>query len=257
MKTSVQIGLLVLAMFLETFAQQSASPCEQKEPKVAAVVMAPVVGTCQLRDDENAQPQAVKSGKGVRAGQALQCNSGAHLKVKFCSSLAEKEIAQNAPMWYVVPNVPSLHKPAPGLVPALRYRYFYCPSEPCGFYEYYYYPDEVSPKEIALWKLYQKKEAKALGAAMSDDFYAIYPDGQKVSKRRFLQDMIKIDLKEFLWSDVIVETSAKKDSEKLSYVVFAHLSKGGDESSVLIKVTSNWILLDGHWYIVSHQQESI
>jgi uncharacterized protein YchJ len=92
---------------------------------------------------------------------------------------------------------------------------------------------------------------------MSDDFYAIYPDGQRVSKQRFLQDMLEINLKDFLWSDVKVETSLKNESQTLTYVAFAHLSKDGKQSSILIEVTSNWILRDGHWYVVSHPQKNI
>jgi hypothetical protein len=239
-------------MMVQAFAQQSASPCEQKDQKFAAVVMAPVVGTCQLRDHENAQPQPVKAGQPVRADQALQCRRGSHLRIQFCNSKAEREISQNAPNWYVVPNVPKVNDPS-GLVAAIRTVYHYC--DWCPPYQIYYYTDIVALKEIALWKLYQTKEAKALGEAMSDDFYASYPDGQKLSKTRFLEDMSTITLKDYLWSQVRVVT--KEESKTLSYVVFAHLSKGGEESSVLIKVTSSWILRNGHWYIVSHEQKNL
>src|ERR1700730_10814696 len=125
MKTFIRVFVLVLAGVIQTYGQQNADPCEQKEQKFAAVVTAPVVGTCFLREAESAQQQLVKSGKGLLVSQALQCHSGAHLKIKFCNSKAEKEVTQNAPKWYVVPNVPSLHEPAPGLVPALRYYWYY------------------------------------------------------------------------------------------------------------------------------------
>jgi hypothetical protein len=249
MKTSVHACLLVLAVFANICAQEAA-PCEEKEPKPTAIVMSPVVGTCKLRDRENAMPQPVKAGQGVRGGQALQCISGARLKLQFCNSKAEKEISQNAPKWYVLPNVPSLRQPS-GLVPAVRYFYGWeCPPEalsraPCVVL--FYHPDPAATKEVELWNLYQKKDAKA----------AIYPDGERVPKQRFLQDMSRINLKDFLWSDVKVETSTTNDSKRISYVVYAHLSKEGKERSLLIDVTSNWILLNGQWFIVSHHQKHL
>jgi hypothetical protein len=249
--------LLVLTVLVETLAQERASPCEQKEQKFAAVVVGQVVGTCQVRDDENAKPSSIKSGTAVRAGQSLQCVSGAQLKIQFCNSRAEKEVKQNAPRWYVVPNVPAIHEPS-GVVAALRRNSWYCPPpNVCPAYSRYTYTDSVALKEIELWKLYQKKEARALGESMSDDFYAIYPDGQRVSKQRFLQDMVKIDLQEFLWSDVAAEIDTATGNEKLSYVVFAHLSSNGRKSSILFEVTSKWVERGGRWYITSHRQKNI
>src|ERR1051325_12242454 len=65
-------------------------------------------GKCLVRDNGAEKPRALKSDDKLHAGQELQCQVSAHLKIRFRTSGVDKEIKSVPPTWFVIPNVPSV-----------------------------------------------------------------------------------------------------------------------------------------------------
>jgi hypothetical protein len=104
MKNVIRVFIAVLvATIIETHAQEAANP----NAKQFAASVRDIKGACYVREGEKAQLQRLKPKEELRAGQQLSCSKGGYLKIVFHRSRGEKEIKQNLPNWYVIPNVPS------------------------------------------------------------------------------------------------------------------------------------------------------
>jgi hypothetical protein len=113
--------------------------------------------------------------------------------------------------------------------------------------------EELISKEKRTWELYKKKDVKALAELTSEDFYDIYPAGEVVDKKRYLQDVLEIEVKDYSLSDFKVIML----NEGAAVVVYKARAQGvvkGRELKSEVAVTSGWARRGGRWLNVFYRE---
>src|ERR671928_55762 len=54
--------------------------------------------------------------------------------------------------------------------------------------------------ERRTWELYKNKDVKGLAELTAEDYYDIYPAGEAVDKKRYLQDVLETEVKDYALS---------------------------------------------------------
>lgn len=104
MRQILRVAVLIL---FATMSSQGQQETDNRGADRFAATVSELQGVCVVRDKAGAKPRRLKPGDGLQAGHQLQCEAKAHLKIRFRSSGAEKEITAVDPFWYQVPNVPA------------------------------------------------------------------------------------------------------------------------------------------------------
>lgn len=100
------LRVAVLILFATLFGQGQQETDDRGADRFAATV-SELRGACIVKDKAGAKSRRIKLGDGLQAGQQLQCDSKAYLRIRFHRSGVEKEIKAVDPEWYQVPNVPA------------------------------------------------------------------------------------------------------------------------------------------------------
>ena len=112
---------------------------------------------------------------------------------------------------------------------------------------------ELISKEKRTWELYKNRDVKALAELTSEDFYDIYPGGEVVDKKRYLQDVLEIDVKEYSLSDFKV-IMLNEGAAVVVYKAKAHAVVRGREMKSEVAVTSGWARRGGKWLNVFYRE---
>jgi hypothetical protein len=107
--------------------------------------------------------------------------------------------------------------------------------------------------EKQTWALYQSKDVKRLAEMTAEDFYNIYPAGEVVDKKRYLQDVLETELKEYALSDFKVIML----NESAAIVVYrAKVRAAVKEREIRsqVAVTSGWARRGGRWLNVFYRE---
>jgi tetratricopeptide (TPR) repeat protein len=96
----------IIATLLTLIGSNAQEPTNRPNEYVASV--RELKGTCFVRENGAAKPRQLKADDRLQAGQQLQCEANAHLKIRFRNSATDKEIKTPAPDWFTVPNVPAV-----------------------------------------------------------------------------------------------------------------------------------------------------
>jgi hypothetical protein len=113
--------------------------------------------------------------------------------------------------------------------------------------------EELITKERRTWELYKSRDVKALAELTSEDFYDIYPSGEVVDKKRYLQDVLEIEVKDYALSDFKVIML----NEGAAVVVYKAKVQGvvkGKELKSEVAVTSGWARRGGRWLNVFYRE---
>ena len=113
--------------------------------------------------------------------------------------------------------------------------------------------EELISKEKRTWELYQSKDVKALAELTSEDFYDIYPSGEVVDKKRYLQDVLEIEVKSYSLSDFKV-IMLNEAAAIVVYKAQAHGVVKGRELKSEVAVTSGWARRGGRWLNVFYRE---
>jgi hypothetical protein len=113
--------------------------------------------------------------------------------------------------------------------------------------------EELIAKEKRTWELYQKKDLKALAELTSEDFYDIYPAGEVVDKKRYLQDVLEIEVKDYSLSDFKV-IMLNEGAAVIVYKARPHAVVSGRELKSEVAVTSGWAKRGGRWLNVFYRE---
>ena len=122
------------------------------------------------------------------------------------------------------------------------------PAKPAASVE-----EELIAKERRTWELYKSRDVKALTELTGEDFYNIYPSGEVVDKKRYLQDVLEIEVKDYALSDF----KAIMLNEGAAVVVYrakVHGVVGGKELKSEVAVTSGWARRGGRWLNVFYRE---
>jgi hypothetical protein len=112
---------------------------------------------------------------------------------------------------------------------------------------------ELITKEKRTWELYRNRDVKALAELTSEDFYDIYPAGEVVDKKRYLQDVLEIEVKDYSLSDFKVIML----NEGAAVVVYKAKTRAvvrGKELNSEVAVTSGWARRGGRWLNVFYRE---
>ena len=112
---------------------------------------------------------------------------------------------------------------------------------------------ELISKEKRTWELYRDKDVKALAELTSEDFYDIYPAGEVVDKKRYLQDVLEIEVKDYSLSDFKVIV-LNEGAAVVVYKARAHAVVKGRELKSEVAVTSGWARRGGKWLNVFYRE---
>jgi hypothetical protein len=107
--------------------------------------------------------------------------------------------------------------------------------------------------EKQTWALYQSKDVKRLAEMTAEDFYNIYPAGEVVGKKRYLQDVLETEVKEYALSDFKVVML----NESAAIVVYrAKVRAAVKEREIRsqVAVTSGWARRGGRWLNVFYRE---
>ena len=116
--------------------------------------------------------------------------------------------------------------------------------------------EELISKERRTWELYKKKDVEALAELTSEDFYDIYPAGEVVGKKQYLQDVLDIDVKDYSLSDFKV-VMLNEGAAIVVYKARVHgVVKGRDLKSE-VAVTSGWARREGRWLNVFYRENAL
>ncbi|HEX8189264.1 MAG TPA: nuclear transport factor 2 family protein [Pyrinomonadaceae bacterium] len=113
--------------------------------------------------------------------------------------------------------------------------------------------EELVAKEKRTWELYKSRDVKALAELTSDDFYDIYPGGEVVDKKRYLRDVLEIEVKDYSLSDFKVIML----NEGAAVVVYKAKTRGVVRGKALkseVAVTSGWARRGGRWLNVFYRE---
>jgi len=113
--------------------------------------------------------------------------------------------------------------------------------------------EELITKEKRTWELYKSKDVKALAELTSEDFYDIYPAGEVVDKKRYLQDVLEIEVKDYSLSDFKV-IMLNEGAAVVVYKAKAHAVVKGGELKSEVAVTSGWARRGGKWLNVFYRE---
>lgn len=116
--------------------------------------------------------------------------------------------------------------------------------------------EELISKEKRTWELYKNKDVKALAEFTSEDFYDIYPAGEVVDKKRYLQDVLEIDVKDYSLSDFKV-IMLNEAAAVVVYKAKAHAVVRGREMKSEVAVTSGWARRGGRWLNVFYRENAL
>ena len=112
---------------------------------------------------------------------------------------------------------------------------------------------ELISKEKRTWELYKNRDVKALAELTSEDFYNIYPAGEVVDKKRYLQDVLEIEVKDYSLSDFKV-IMLNEGAAVVVYKARAHGVVKGRELKSEVAVTSGWARRGGRWLNVFYRE---
>lgn len=113
--------------------------------------------------------------------------------------------------------------------------------------------EELVAKEKRTWELYQKKDLKALAELTSEDFYNIYPAGEVVDKKRYLQDVLETEVKDYALSDFKV-IMLNEGAAIVVYKARPHAVVNAREIKSEVAVTSGWARRGGRWLNVFYRE---
>ena len=113
--------------------------------------------------------------------------------------------------------------------------------------------EELISKEKRTWELYKTRDVKALAELTSDDFYDIYPSGEVVDKKQYLQDVLEIEVKDYSLSDFKV-VMLNEGAAVVVYKAKAHGVVRGRELKSEVAVTSGWARRGGRWLNVFYRE---
>src|ERR1043166_841436 len=106
--------------------------------------------------------------------------------------------------------------------------------------------EELVSKEKRTWGWYKDRDVKALAELTSEDFYDIYPAGEVVDKKRYLQDVLEIEVKDYSLSDFKV-IMLNETAAVVVYKAKTHALVKDRELKSEVAVTSGWAKRDGKW----------
>lgn len=112
---------------------------------------------------------------------------------------------------------------------------------------------ELITKEKRTWELYKNKDVKALAELTSEDYYDIYPGGEVVDKKQYLQDVLEIDVKDYSLSDFKV-IMLNEGAAVMVYKAKTHGVVKGRELKSEVAVTSGWARREGKWLNVFYRE---
>lgn len=116
--------------------------------------------------------------------------------------------------------------------------------------------EELMAKERRTWDLYRKRDVKTLAELTSEDFYNIYPSGEVVDKKRYLRDVLEIEVKGYSLSDFKV-IMLNEGAAVVVYRAKVHgVVKGRDLKSE-VAVTSGWAMRGGRWLNVFYRENAL
>lgn len=113
-------GMLLLLAILTMIVSSHGQDATDRGAEIFTASVRELRGKCLVRDNGAEKPRRLKPDDKLQAGQELQCEPKAYLKIRFRNSGAEKEIKTVLPTWYVVPNVPAVAAAGARLAPAVR-----------------------------------------------------------------------------------------------------------------------------------------
>src|SRR5215207_5780461 len=113
--------------------------------------------------------------------------------------------------------------------------------------------EELIAKEKRTWELYKNRDVKALAELTGEDFYDIYPAGEVVDKKRYLQDVLEIEVKDYSLSDFKV-IMLNEGAAVVVYKAKAHAVVKGGELKSEVAVTSGWARRGGKWLNVFYRE---
>jgi hypothetical protein len=116
--------------------------------------------------------------------------------------------------------------------------------------------EELIVKEKRTWELYKNRDVKALAELTSEDFYDIYPAGEVVDKKRYLQDVLEIEVKDYALSDFKV-IMLNEAAAVVVYKAKTHALVKGRELKSEVAVTSGWARRDGRWLNVFYRESAL
>jgi hypothetical protein len=116
--------------------------------------------------------------------------------------------------------------------------------------------EELIAKEKRTWELYKNKDVKALAELTSEDFYDVYPAGEVVDKKQYLQDVLEIDVKDYSLSDFKVVT-LNEGAAIVVYKARVHGVVKGRELKSEVAVTSGWARRGGRWLNVFYRENAL
>ncbi len=110
--------------------------------------------------------------------------------------------------------------------------------------------------ERRTWELYKNRDVKGLAELTAEDYYDIYPAGEAVDKKRYLQDVLETEVKDYALSNFKVVML----NEAAAIVVYrARVSAAvrGREIKSEVAVTSGWARRGGKWLNVFYRENAL
>lgn len=115
---------------------------------------------------------------------------------------------------------------------------------------------ELIAKEKRTWELYKNKDVKALAEMTSEDFYDIYPAGEVVDKKQYLQDVLEMDVKDYSLADFKV-VMLNEGAAIVVYKARVHALVKSRELKSEVAVTSGWARRGGRWLNVFYRENAL
>ena len=110
--------------------------------------------------------------------------------------------------------------------------------------------------EKQTWALYKSKDVKALAGLTSEDFYDIYPSGEVVDKKRYLQDVLETEVKDYSLGDFKV-IMLNEAAAVVVYQAKVHAAVKEREIRSQVAVTSGWARRGGRWLNVFYRESVV
>ncbi len=110
--------------------------------------------------------------------------------------------------------------------------------------------------EKRIWELYKSKDVKALAEFAAEDYYDIYPTGEVVDKKRYLQDVLETEVREYALSDFKV-IMLNEAAAIVVYRAKVHGVVDKREIKSEVAVTSGWARRGGKWLNVFYRENAI
>lgn len=110
--------------------------------------------------------------------------------------------------------------------------------------------------ERRTWELYKNKDVKGLAELTAGDYYDIYPAGEAVDKRRYLQDVLETEVKDYALSDFKV-VMLNEAAAIVVYRARVRAAVRGREIKSEVAVTSGWARRGGKWLNVFYRENAL